>query len=40
MLRKLKREVAHRNMKKKGYTLINKKTSNGSLFSQRWREFC
>lgn len=40
MLRTLKREVARRNMKKRGYTHINKKHTDGSLFSKRWREFC
>lgn len=40
MLRSIARNVAKVNMKKKGYTRINKKEENGhSFFSKHWREF-
>lgn len=40
MLRSLARNVARNNMKKKGYSRVNKKEGDGmSFFSKHWREF-
>lgn len=40
MLRSIARNVARVNMKKKGYSRINKKEGDGrSFFSKHWREF-
>lgn len=40
MLRKIARNVARVNMKKIGYSRINKKEGDkGSFFSRKWREF-
>lgn len=40
MLRKIARNVARVNMKKKGYSRVNKKEGDGiSFFSKHWREF-
>lgn len=38
-MRKLKRSVAHANMRRKGYTGVNKKRAGESFFSKHWREF-
>lgn len=38
--KRLDRMVAHRNMKKAGYTQINKKEADGtSKFAKMWRDF-
>jgi hypothetical protein len=38
--KRLDRAVAHRNMKKAGYTQLNKKDADGtSKFSKMWRDF-
>lgn len=40
-MRKLKRAVAHNNMKKRGFTQVNKKHGNkhSSFFAENWRDF-
>lgn len=38
-MRKIARSVAHANMKKAGYTGVNKKIAGESFFSKHWREF-
>lgn len=38
-MRKLRRLVAHNNMKKKGITQVNKKKAGVSFFAENWRKF-
>lgn len=37
--KRIDREVARGNMKRAGYTQINKNKGGGSLFSRCWRDF-
>lgn len=42
MIRSIKRGIAHRNMKRRGLTQVNKKRQEydwKSLFTLRWREY-
>ena len=40
-MRKLKRSVAHNNMKKRGLSHVNKKLGNkhSSYFAENWRDY-
>lgn len=40
-MRKIKRNIARTNMKRKGFTRLNKKygSKNSSFFAENWRDF-
>lgn len=38
-MRKLKRQLAHANMKRNGLTGVNKKNGGKSFFAMNWRKY-